>query len=170
MVEPARNDGESAREQVRTAGVIASLCLATDLGMGFPFEHGLSATLTTMRLCDVLGVDAETARDTFYASLLMYSGCTVDADERADLFGDSLTRHHTHRQHGSQWESLVGIASALPDPEASWPRRTYQMVTRLPRARSFACWSSQGIAASTTSPAVRATSPSEMRLYFVRSN
>ena len=138
MVEPARSGGESAREQVRTAGVIASLCLATDLGMGFPFEHGLSATLTTMRLCDVLGVDTETARDTYYASLLMYSGCTVDGEERADLFGDRLTRHHTHRQHGSQWESFVGIASALPDPDASWPRRTYQMVTRLPRARSFA--------------------------------
>ncbi len=138
MVEPAAGAVGSPREQVRTAGVIASLCLATDLGMGFPFEHGLTATLTTMRLCDVLGVDAETARATYYASLLQYSGCTVDGEERADLFGDRLTRHNTHRQHGSQWESLVGIASALPDPEASWPRRTYQMVTRLPRARSFA--------------------------------
>ena len=28
-------------EQVRAAEVIGALCLATDLGMGFPFEHGL---------------------------------------------------------------------------------------------------------------------------------
>jgi HD-GYP domain-containing protein (c-di-GMP phosphodiesterase class II) len=128
----------SQTAQVRTADVIAALCLATDLGMGFPFEHGLTATLATMRLCDVMGVDTETARVTYYVSLLMYSGCTVDAEERSRIFGDSLTQHHTHRQHGSQWESIVGIAAALPSPEASWPRRTYQTVTRLPRARSFA--------------------------------
>jgi len=136
--ETAAANVESPREQVRTAEVIASLCLATDLGMGFPFEHGLSATLTTMRLCDVLGVDAETAKVTYYVSLLMYSGCTVDAEERSGIFGGGLTQHHTHRQHGSQWESLVGIAGALASPEASWPQRTYQLVTRLPRAHFFA--------------------------------
>jgi HD-GYP domain-containing protein (c-di-GMP phosphodiesterase class II) len=137
MREAAAGDVAPANEQVRTADVIASLCLATDLGMGFPFEHGLSATLTTMRLCDAMGVDTETARMTYYVSLLMYSGCTVDGEERAGIFGDSLTQHHTHRQHGSRLEGLVGIAGALPSPEASLPRRTYQVVTRLPRARSF---------------------------------
>ena len=29
---------------VRTAEIIGTLCLATDLGMGFPFEHGLRTT------------------------------------------------------------------------------------------------------------------------------
>jgi hypothetical protein len=125
-------------ELVRAAEVITLLCLATDLGTGFPFEHGLAATLTTMRLCDAVGVDTETARVTYYVSLLMYSGCTVDAEERSGVFGGSLTRQHTHRQHGSQLDSLVGIARALPSPEASLPRRTYQVVTRLPRARAFA--------------------------------
>lgn len=138
MREASAGDAVAPQEQVRTAEVVASLCLATDLGMGFPFEHGLSATLTTMRLCDVMGVDADTAQVTYYVSLLMYSGCTVDAEERASLFGGSLTQHHTHRQHGSQLDSLVGIASALPDPEAPWPQRAYQTATRLPRARSFA--------------------------------
>lgn len=138
MRDAAAGDVASPRERVRTADVVASLCLATDLGMGFPFEHGLSATLTTMRLCDVMGVDAETAQVTYYVSLLVYSGCTVDGDERARVFGDSFTRHHTHRQFGSPLESLVGIAGALPSPEASWPLRAYQVATRLPRARSFA--------------------------------
>jgi len=33
--------GEEPREDsVRVAEVIAALCLATHLGMGFPFEHG----------------------------------------------------------------------------------------------------------------------------------
>ena len=39
----------------------AALCLATDLGMGFPFEHGLQTTVIAMRLADRLGVDRETA-------------------------------------------------------------------------------------------------------------
>lgn len=131
-------DSESGTGQVRTADVIASLCLATDLGMGFPFEHGLAATLTTMRLCDVMGVDRATARTTYYVSLLMYSGCTVDADQRVRIFGDSLTPHHTHRQFGSQWEGLVGIANALPTPGAATPRRALQVAGRLPRAIAFA--------------------------------
>jgi HD-GYP domain-containing protein (c-di-GMP phosphodiesterase class II) len=138
MRDAAAGDVASPKDQVRTADVIASLCLATDLGMGFPFEHGLSATLTTMRLCDAMGVDTETAKVTYYVSLLMYSGCTVDAEERSRVFGDSLTQHHTHRQHGSRLESLVGIAGALPSPAATWPQRTYQVITGLPRARAFA--------------------------------
>ena len=40
----------SAAEQLRTAEVIGTLCLAIDLGMGFPFEHGLHTTVIAMRL------------------------------------------------------------------------------------------------------------------------
>lgn len=60
MAEPA-----TGTERVRAAEVIASLCLATDLGMWFPFEHGLKATSIAMRLCDALGVDHETASQTY---------------------------------------------------------------------------------------------------------
>jgi HD-GYP domain-containing protein (c-di-GMP phosphodiesterase class II) len=127
----------SDSDQVRTAEVIASLCLATDLGMGFPFEHGLHATLTTMRLCDALGVDDDTASRTFYTSLLMYSGCTVDGDVRSEIFGGSMTEQNTHRQFGLRRESLIGVIRALPQPEARGPRRGYQVVTRLPRAYRF---------------------------------
>ena len=35
-------------EQVRAAELVAALCLATDLGMAFPFEHGLHSTLIAM--------------------------------------------------------------------------------------------------------------------------
>ena len=46
-------------DEVRTAEVIGALCLATDLGIGLPFEHGLQSTIIAMRLADSLGVDAE---------------------------------------------------------------------------------------------------------------
>ncbi|HEX6221832.1 MAG TPA: HD domain-containing phosphohydrolase [Acidimicrobiia bacterium] len=130
-------DSQKMTDQVRAADVIGSLCLATDMGMGFPFEHGLQATLTTMRLCEALDVDQETLRRTYYACLLMYVGCTVDEVERSEIFGGSMTEHHTHRQFGSRLESLGGVARALPSPGASWPRRTWQVVTGLPTAARF---------------------------------
>lgn len=124
-------------DQMRTAEVIAAMCLATDLGMRFPFEHGLHATLTTMRLCEALDVDDDTAVSTYFASLLMYAGCTVDGQERAELFGGSMTTHHTHRQFGSSFESLVGVAKSLPSPDSSLPRRAWEVVTGLPAASRF---------------------------------
>lgn len=113
------------------------MCLATDLGMGFPFEHGLHATLTTMRLCEVLGVDADTISRTYYGCLLMYVGCTVDGVERSRVFGGNLTEHLTHRQFGSTAESLTAAVRALPSPGASLPRRSLQAATGLPRAARF---------------------------------
>jgi hypothetical protein len=113
-------------EQVRAAEVVASLCLATDLGMGFPFEHGLHATLVTMRLCRALDADHETLSRTYYACLLMYAGCTVDGDMRSEIFGGSLTEHHTHRQFGSLFASLSGVVGALPSPDANLPHRAWE--------------------------------------------
>ncbi|MGC2240342.1 MAG: HD domain-containing phosphohydrolase, partial [Acidimicrobiia bacterium] len=124
-------------EQVRAAAVVASLCLATDLGMGIPFEHGLHATLVTMRLCKALNADQETLSRTYYACLLTYVGCTVDGDVRSEIFGGSLIEHHTHRQFGSRVESLSGVVGALPYPDANLPHRAWEVVTRLPRAARF---------------------------------
>ena len=44
-----------------------------------------------MRLADRLGVDRETASQTYYACLLAHSGCTTDAHVTPEVFGDSLT-------------------------------------------------------------------------------
>ena len=60
-------------EHVRAAEVIGALCLATDLGMGFPFEHGLQSTLIAARLADRLGLDAETTSQTYYACMLSHA-------------------------------------------------------------------------------------------------
>lgn len=124
-------------ERVRAAEVIASLCLATDLGMGFPFEHGLESTLVTMRLCDALEVDDETAFRTYYACLLMYAGCTVDGAKKASIFEGGLTEHNQHRQFGSMRDNLTGVVSALPPPDATMTGRVLNVVTGLPKAVRF---------------------------------
>jgi HD-GYP domain-containing protein (c-di-GMP phosphodiesterase class II) len=125
------------KERVRAAEVIASLCLATDLGMGFPIEHGLHATLATMRLCDALNVDRETAAQTYYACLLTYTGCTTDAEVKIRVFGGSLSASMTHRQFGSPTQMAAGILGAIPSPEDTWPRRAYEVVAGLPTAAKF---------------------------------
>lgn len=124
-------------ETVRTAELVAALSLATDLGMGFPFEYGLQSTLVAMRLAEVLDVDRDTASDTFYGCLLMYSGCTIDGDIRSRIFGSSMTEHSTPVQFGSMRESVSGVIRALPPPGVGGPRRVLEVARRMPQAMRF---------------------------------
>lgn len=122
-----------AAGQLRTAEVIGTLCLATDLGMGFPFEHGLHTTVIAMRLADRLGVDHQTAVATYYGSLLSHAGCTADAHLAAGVFGGSLTEHLNPLMYGSGRAVMAGMIRALPDPGAWGPARAAQIARRLPR-------------------------------------
>ena len=120
-------------DRVRSAEVVASLCLATDLGMGFPLEHGLHATLVAVRLADLIGVDPVTVSQAYYASLLMYAGCTANAEETGRIFGGP-TSLITPAQFGSRLEGLRGVARALPPPGTPPYRRAYEVARRLPIA------------------------------------
>jgi len=120
-------------EQVRGAELVAALSLATDLGMGFPFEHGLETTLIAMRLGDRLGVDRATASQTYYASLLCHVGCTTDAHVAVEIFGGSLTTHLNPVMYGSEREVLLGLLRALPQPDRAAPVRAVQVARGLPR-------------------------------------
>jgi hypothetical protein len=46
--------------------VVAALRLATDLAMGLPSERGLHATQIVLRVGECLGIDPETASETYY--------------------------------------------------------------------------------------------------------
>jgi HD-GYP domain-containing protein (c-di-GMP phosphodiesterase class II) len=120
-------------DSVRAAEVIAALCLATDLGMAFPFEHGLHTTLIGMRLADRLGVDRRTACETYYACLLSHAGCTTEAHVAAEVFGGSLTTNLHPVVYGSTREVLTGLLRALPDPGSPALIRFTQTARRLPR-------------------------------------
>lgn len=133
MAEPPVPD----TERVRTAEVIAAACLATDLGMGFPFEHGLQATLVTCRLAERLAVGPDTRAEAFYVSLLMYSGCTTDSETNARIFGGSLTKNVTARQFGSTLEALGGVIRALPEPDSGTLKRGIEIAAGLPKAARF---------------------------------
>jgi HD-GYP domain-containing protein (c-di-GMP phosphodiesterase class II) len=118
-------------EQVRSAELVGALCLATDLGMGFPFEHGLHTTLIAMRLAERIGVDRSTASQTYYAALLSHAGCTADAHVMAKVFGGSLLTHFNPVMYGTGREVVTGLVRALP-PADSGPMRAVEVARRFP--------------------------------------
>jgi DNA-binding CsgD family transcriptional regulator len=120
-------------EQARAAEVIGALCLATDLGMGFPFEHGLHTTLIATRLADRLGVDPAIVSETYYASLLSHSGCTTDAHVTAEVFGGALTSNFNPVMYGPTRQVFAGLLRTLPDPDGPALARAAQAARRLPR-------------------------------------
>ena len=77
-----------ARTSVRLAELLAVLSLAADLGMGQPMEHVLRQCLISLRLAQRLGMDAAEREVVYYAALLAWVGCHVDAYEQAKWFGD----------------------------------------------------------------------------------
>ena len=127
---PSHDDGS-----VRVAEVIAALSLATDLGMALPLGHGLHSTLVAMRLADRLGVDAETAAQTYYTCLLFYVGCTANADVAAEIFGadDALTRYAAPARFGSRVEMAAGFLRAVAPPDGAPLVRARQLAHGVPR-------------------------------------
>jgi HD-GYP domain-containing protein (c-di-GMP phosphodiesterase class II) len=123
-------------ERVRAAEVTAALTLAADLGAGLPFEHGLHGTLVAMRLCERLGVDSETASQTYYACLLTHVGCTADAHVAAELFpdDDAFVAHLGPALFGSRRELMAGLMRALASQGRAPPVRAAQIARRLPSA------------------------------------
>lgn len=119
---------------MRAAEVVGALCLATDLGMGLPFEHGLHSTVIAMRLAALLGVDRSTATDVYYGTLLAHSGCTTEAWVAADVFGGALTTNLGPVLFGSPRQQFGGLLRALPDPARAPAVRAVQVAQRLPRA------------------------------------
>lgn len=75
---------------VRLAELIASLSLATDLGLGQPQEHVLRQTVIATRLAAAAGMAPEHQAAAFYVSLLAWMGCVADSHELAHWFGDDL--------------------------------------------------------------------------------
>ena len=131
MASPAAQSEDS----IRTLEVVGSLCLATDLAMGFPFEHGFQSAVVGMRLADRLGVSDELRRDTLYACLLFYVGCTADSEAASSRFAPgALLNHFQPVIFGSAGQLARGVARALADPQHPAPVRAVEGMLRLPAA------------------------------------
>jgi HD-GYP domain-containing protein (c-di-GMP phosphodiesterase class II) len=113
--------------------VIASVCLATDLGMGFPYEHGFHGTLMAIRLCDILAVDAVTTKQVYFASMLMYSGCTGDASLGKPIMSGNSYETLVPGLFGSMPQRLGGLVRTLPPTDATPIVRAVETARRIPR-------------------------------------
>src|SRR5579859_1381894 len=68
----------------------AALSLAADQAAGLSLEHGLRTCLLATRLAQRAGLATEDLRHVYYTALLRSVGCTSDAHEQAELFGDEI--------------------------------------------------------------------------------
>lgn len=75
---------------VRVAELMAMVSSATDFAKGLPEEQALRTCRISMRLADLVGIEAAGARDVFYVSLLRFVGCTATAPEMAAALGDEI--------------------------------------------------------------------------------
>lgn len=82
MTGPAR----SARAQL-----LGALAFAGDLSMGQPVDHSPRAALLAMRLGTALDLGPEDRAGLARLALLRWAGCTANAREFADLFGDDIS-------------------------------------------------------------------------------
>src|SRR6201995_2189026 len=79
-----------ASPPVRTAEVIGAMSIATDLGTGQPLEHALRTAILAVRLGELAELSPAELADAYYISLLHSFGCTSDATEQTELFGDDI--------------------------------------------------------------------------------
>ena len=84
---PRPSEGEAP---VRAAEVIGAISIATDLGTGQPLEHALRTAILAVRLGELAELKPPTLADAYYISLLHSFGCTSDAPEQTELFGDDI--------------------------------------------------------------------------------
>src|SRR5438309_6651613 len=75
---------------VRAAEVVGAMSIATDLGTGQPLEHALRTAILAVRLGDLAELSPPELVDAYYISLLHSFGCTSDATEQTELFGDDI--------------------------------------------------------------------------------
>src|SRR3974390_2674568 len=66
------------------------MSIATDLGTGQPLEHALRTAILAVRLGELAVLGPGGLVDAYYISLLHSFGCTSDAPEQTELFGDDI--------------------------------------------------------------------------------
>jgi HD-GYP domain-containing protein (c-di-GMP phosphodiesterase class II) len=79
-----------ARSEVRLAELVASMSLATDLGLGQPPEHVLRSCVLGLRIAEDLELSEDQRAVVYYVALLAWLGCHADAHEQSAWFGDDI--------------------------------------------------------------------------------
>jgi putative nucleotidyltransferase with HDIG domain len=76
-----------AEEELRLAGLLAALSLATDLAMGQPPEKAIRAAVVATEVARHMRLSESQVGDVYYTTLLKHLGCTATSHEEVQLFG-----------------------------------------------------------------------------------
>jgi HD-GYP domain-containing protein (c-di-GMP phosphodiesterase class II) len=90
------------------AELLGVLSMGIDLGMGQPMEHVLRQCMIGLKLAERMGLDENDQEAVYFASLVAWVGCHVDAYEQAKWFGDDTALKGEFR--------LTDLHSALSGP------------------------------------------------------
>jgi HD-GYP domain-containing protein (c-di-GMP phosphodiesterase class II)/DNA-binding CsgD family transcriptional regulator len=93
-------------ERLRLAELIASLSLATDLGLGQPMAHALRTCLIAINLGRALGLPEKQLADTYYTTMLRFVGCTSDSHELMEFAAGEDVRFR---------QLMVAVGNDTPD-------------------------------------------------------
>lgn len=77
-------------ERLRLAELIATLSLATDLGLGQPLEYLLRTCVLAVRLAQSLRLPEPVQHDVYFVALLRWIGCSGHAHELSQLYPDEI--------------------------------------------------------------------------------
>ncbi len=83
---------------VRLSELLGVLSFGADLGMGQPMEHVLRQCLIAHGLAERIGLEDDDRDAVFFAALVAWVGCHVDAYEQAKWFGDEMALKSDFRQ------------------------------------------------------------------------
>jgi HD-GYP domain-containing protein (c-di-GMP phosphodiesterase class II) len=89
--------------KVRLAELVATLSLASDIGLGKPDEHAQRAAIGAVLLGETIGMSEDDLKDTYYLTLLRFIGCVGDDDIGAQVLGEDA----------SEWVGLLPNGSPL---------------------------------------------------------
>jgi HD-GYP domain-containing protein (c-di-GMP phosphodiesterase class II) len=109
--------------QVRLAELVASLSLATDLGLGQPMEHILRSCTLGLRIGEDVGLDESERAVVYYVALLAWLGCHADSHEQAAWFGDDIALRDDSHSLDPVGPALAGfILRHVGRGESPWRR------------------------------------------------
>ena len=87
-----------ASSDLRLSELLAVLSFGADLGMGQPMEHVLRECLIALALAERIGLAEDEVEAVYFASLVAWIGCHVDAYEQTKWFGDETALKNDYRQ------------------------------------------------------------------------
>ena len=83
---------------VRLSELLGVLSFGADLGMGQPMDHVLRQCLIALGLAERIGLGDDDREAVFFASLVAWVGCHIDAYEQAKWFGDEMALKRDFRR------------------------------------------------------------------------